>query len=39
MEKEVIEKTGKAIQRIMKEGIATTNIDNLYKLLLKKNNI
>ena len=33
MEKEVIEKTGKAIQRIMKEGIATTNIDNLYKLV------
>ena len=32
MEKEVIEKTSKAIERIMKEGIATTNIDNLYKL-------
>ena len=32
MEEEVIEKTTEAIERIMKEGIATTNIDNLFKL-------
>ena len=32
MEEEVIKKTTEAIGRIMKEGIATTNIDNLYKL-------
>ena len=32
MEEEVIKKASEAIQRIMKEGIATTNIDNLYKL-------
>lgn len=32
MEEKVIEKTTEAIDRIMKEGIATTNIDNLYKL-------
>ena len=33
MEETVIKKTGDAINRIMKEGIATTNIDNLYKLI------
>ena len=33
MEDQVIEKTSKAIERIMKEGIATTNLDNLYKLI------
>jgi len=33
MEKEVMEKAKKAIERIMKDGIATTNIDNLYKLI------
>ena len=32
MEETVIKKTTDAINRIMKEGIATTNIDNLYKL-------
>lgn len=32
IEKETIEKTEKAIKNILKEGIATTNIDNLYKL-------
>ena len=32
MEDKVIEKTTEAINRIMKEGIATTNLDNLYKL-------
>lgn len=32
MEEKVIEKTTEAINRIMEEGIATTNIDNLYKL-------
>lgn len=32
MEDKVIEKTAEAIERIMKEGIATTNIDNLFKL-------
>ena len=32
MEEKVIEKTTEAIGRIMEEGIATTNIDNLYKL-------
>ena len=32
MEENVIKKTTEAINRIMKEGIATTNIDNLYKL-------
>ena len=32
MEEEVIKKTTEAIGRIMKEGIATTNIDNLMKL-------
>ena len=32
MEDKVIEKTTEAIERIIKEGIATTNIDNLYKL-------
>ena len=32
MEDAVIKKTTDAINRIMKEGIATTNIDNLYKL-------
>ena len=33
MEEQVIEKTSKAIERILKDGIATTNIDNLYKLI------
>lgn len=33
MEEQVIEKTTKAIERILKDGIATTNIDNLYKLI------
>ena len=33
MEEEVAKKTGDAIKRILKEGIATTNIDNLYKLI------
>ena len=33
MEDQVIEKTSKAIERIMKDGIATTNLDNLYKLI------
>ena len=32
MEEEVIKKTTDSINRILKEGIATTNIDNLYKL-------
>ena len=32
MEDKVIEKTTEAINRIMDEGIATTNIDNLVKL-------
>ena len=32
MEDTVIKKTTEAINRIMKEGIATTNLDNLYKL-------
>jgi len=32
LEENVIKKTTEAINRIMKEGIATTNIDNLYKL-------
>ena len=32
MEEEVVKKTTEAIGRILKEGIATTNIDNLYKL-------
>ena len=33
MEEQVIKKSGEAIERIMKDGIATTNIDNLYKLI------
>lgn len=33
MEEEVAKKSSEAIKRIMKEGIATTNIDNLYKLV------
>lgn len=33
MEEEAIKKTEGAINRILKEGIATTNIDNLYKLI------
>ena len=32
MEDKVIEKTTEAIDRIMNDGIATSNIDNLYKL-------
>ncbi|MBR5227527.1 MAG: hypothetical protein IKV94_02710 [Clostridia bacterium] len=32
MEETVIKKTTEAIDRIMKDGIATSNIDNLYKL-------
>jgi len=32
MEETVIEKTTEAIDRIMNDGIATSNIDNLYKL-------
>lgn len=32
MEETVIEKTTEAIDRIMSDGIATSNIDNLYKL-------
>jgi hypothetical protein len=32
MEETVIEKTSEAIKRIMEDGIATSNIDNLYKL-------
>ena len=37
MEEEVVKKTTEAIGRILKEGIATTNIDNLYKLSKIKN--
>jgi len=33
MEEDLANKTSKAIERILKEGIATTNIDNLYKLV------
>lgn len=33
MEKELVEKTEKSISRILKEGIATTNLDHLYKLV------
>ena len=33
MEEEVAKKSSEAIKRIMKDGIATTNIDNLYKLV------
>ena len=33
MEEQVIKKSGEAIERIIKDGIATTNIDNLYKLI------
>ena len=33
MEEDLASKTSKAIERILKEGIATTNIDNLYKLV------
>lgn len=33
MEEEAIKKTEGAISRILKEGIATTNLDNLYKLI------
>jgi len=32
IEKRIIEKSEKAIENILKEGIATTNIDNLLKL-------
>ena len=32
MEEEVIKKTSEAISRIIKEGITTNNLDNLYKL-------
>ena len=33
MEEDLANKTSKAIENILKEGIATTNIDNLYKLV------
>lgn len=33
MEEELIKKSGDSIKRILKEGIATTNLDHLYKLI------
>ena len=33
LEEQVIEKTGKSIERILKEGITTNNLEHLYKLV------
>ena len=33
MEEKLIEKTEESIKRILDEGIATTNLDHLYKLI------